>query len=95
MLRKGENKPNGEILKYQKRIPFGVGGNDGEILRNGRWDEQIRIYEETHRKHHHGLANYIQSVSAVHSFVIGVVLRALSALRTQRYDRRHCGKKDG
>ena len=29
--------------RHQKRILPGVGGNDSEILRNSRWDEQIRI----------------------------------------------------
>ena len=52
------------------------------------------IYEKTHRKHHHGLAHCIESAYPVDTDDIGVVLRALSALRTQRYDRRHCGKKD-
>ena len=56
--------------------------------------DKIPTYEKTHRKHHHGLAHCIQPAFVVPATIIGVVLCLLSALRSQRYGRRHCGKND-
>ena len=56
--------------------------------------DKIPTYEKTHRKHHHGLAHGVESASPIDTADIGVILRALSAARTQRYDRWHSGKKD-
>ena len=75
--------------------------DNGAVLRKARLNQKIRKLDNewtfgklNEKIGYHGLSHCIESASVVYTADIGVVLRALSALRTRRYDRRHCGKKD-